>query len=128
LGRFSLPNWVARRKASVLTKLLVAFLGLVVALVALGAIGLGALGIASDRASLLAQQQARIDRYQLIGRLAEQTLLEMGAAILSAYGRELNPSKKTKTAELSTIVNNADWVLFEIADVGQKRKEVLRHR
>ena len=117
LAWLSLPNWVARRSVSVRTKLLVALLGIVAALVALGGAGLGALDTARDRAARLAEQQSRIDQIDLISDLAEQTMLVTADDFLAFYGKKLDGDGAIETRPFSRILNNADWVQNDIADI-----------
>jgi len=92
-----LPQLVARVRATVHTKLLVAFLGIVVMLVALGAVGLRVLQESNQRAESLVNLQQKIAAYrQLQDNTTEQlytvvsALLTTDQSTLDAMRRQLN--------------------------------------
>jgi signal transduction histidine kinase len=85
-----LPERVARIPASIHTKLLAAFLGMMVLLVTLGAVGLGALQNADKRATELVQLERRIAAYRQLQHNTREQLHAVASAFLAADERELD--------------------------------------
>ena len=84
-----LPRLVARTSARVHTKLLVAFLSIVVMFVALGAVGLGVLHTSNERAESLIRAQDRIAAYRQLQRNITEQLYTVSSAMLTTDDRIL---------------------------------------
>ena len=84
-----LPERVARIRASIHTKLLAAFLGMMALLVVLGAVGLDALHSADKRATELVQLERRIAAYRQLQHNTREQLHAVASAFLAADEREL---------------------------------------
>ncbi len=89
-----LPERVARIPASIYTKLLVAFLAIVVLLVVLGAVGLGALRSADERAADLVRLERRIAAYRQLQHNATGQLYASASAFFAADERELDAAQR----------------------------------
>ncbi len=85
-----LPAQVAHVRASIHTKLLVAFLGIVVLLIGLGAVGLTVLQSSNYRATELVQLERRIAAYRQLQHNTTGQLYATSSAILAANERELD--------------------------------------
>ena len=85
-----LPERVARIRASIHTKLLTAFLGMMALLVVLGVVGLGALQSADKRATELVQLERRIAAYRQLQHNTREQLHAVASAFLAADERELD--------------------------------------
>ena len=85
-----LPEQVARIRASIHTKLLVAFLGIVVLLLALAAVGLGGLQSADQRAAELVSLERRIAAYRQLQHNATEQLYAVASAFLADDERQLD--------------------------------------
>jgi signal transduction histidine kinase len=84
-----LPMQVARIRASIHTKLLVAFFSIVVLLIALAAVGLGGLQSADERAADLVRLERRIAAYRQLQHNATEQLYAVASAFLAADERQL---------------------------------------
>ncbi len=93
-GAHWLPERVARIPASIYTKLLVAFLAIVVLLVVLGAVGLGALRSADERAADLVRLERRIAAYRQLQHNATGQLYATASAFFAADERELDAAQR----------------------------------
>ena len=85
-----LPERMARIRASIHTKLLVAFLSIVVLLVALGAVGISALQSADERAADLVRLERRIAAYRQLQHNATGQLYAVASAFVAADERNLD--------------------------------------
>jgi CHASE3 domain sensor protein len=85
-----LPLQVARIRGSIHTKLLVAFISIVMLLVALGAVGLGALQSANERAAELVRLENRIAAYRQLQHNATGQLYATASAFLATDAREID--------------------------------------
>jgi len=84
------PVWTARIPASINTKLLVAFLGIVGLLVALGAVGLGVLQIADERTAGLVRLERRVAAYRQLQQNTTGQLYAVASAFLATNERDLD--------------------------------------
>ena len=82
-----LPRLIARIPASVHTKLLVAFLSIVIMFVALGAVGLSVLRASNERAESMLNQQQKIAAFRQLQRKTTELLYTVTKAILSTDER-----------------------------------------
>jgi len=89
-----LPRLVARIPASVHTKLLVAFLSIVVMFVALGAVGLSVLRASNERAETLVNQQHKIAAFRQLQRNTTEQLYTVTAAMFATDEPTLNAAKR----------------------------------
>ena len=89
-GALWLPKRVARIRASIHTKLLVAFLSIVVLVVVLGAVGVGALQRADERAAELVGLEHRIAAYRQLQHNTTGQLYATVSAFLAADERALD--------------------------------------
>ena len=89
-----LPRLVARVPASVHTKLLVAFLGIVIMFVALGAVGLSVLRASNDRAESLLNQQQKIAAFRQLQRNTTEQLYTVTSAMFATDERTLDAAKR----------------------------------
>ena len=89
-----LPRLVARIPASVHTKLLVAFLSIVVMFVALGAVGLGVLRTSNERAETLVNQQHKIAAFRQLQRNTTEQLYTVTAAMLATDKQTLDAARR----------------------------------
>lgn len=85
-----LPERVARIPATIHTKLLTAFLGIVVLLVTLGAVGLGVLQSANERALDLVRLERRIAAYRQLQHNTTGQLYAVSSAFFATSERELD--------------------------------------
>jgi len=85
-----LPERMARIRASIHTKLLVAFLSIVVLLVALGAVGLGGLQSTNERAADLVKLERRIAAYRQLQHNATGQLYAVASGFLATEERQLD--------------------------------------
>jgi len=89
-----LPRLVARIPASVHTKLLVAFLSIVVMFVALGAVGLSVLRASNERAESLLNQQQKIAAFRQLQRNTTEQLYTVTSAMFATDERTLDAAKR----------------------------------
>ena len=89
-----LPARVAGIRASIRAKLLVAFLSIVMLLIALGAVGLGSLQVADERATNLVRLERRIAAYRQLQHNATKQLYAVSSAFLAADGRALDAARR----------------------------------
>jgi len=89
-----LPHLVARIPASVHTKLLVAFLSIVVMFVALGAVGLSVLRASNERAESLLNQQQKIAAFRQLQRNTTEQLYTVTSAMFATDERTLDAAKR----------------------------------
>ena len=89
-----LPRLIARIPASVHTKLLVAFLSIVVMFVALGAVGLSVLLASNERAESLLNQQQKIAAFRQLQRNTTEQLYTVTAAMFATDERTLDAAKR----------------------------------
>jgi len=89
-----LPRLVARIPASVHTKLLVAFLSIVVMFVALGAVGLSVLRASNERAESLLNQQQKIAAFRQLQRNTTEQLYTVTSAMFETDERTLEAAKR----------------------------------
>jgi signal transduction histidine kinase len=83
------PQLVARISARVHTKLLVAFLGIVVMFAALGGVGLGVLHQSNERTDSLIRAQNKIAAYRLLQRNITEQLYTVSSVMLTTDDRML---------------------------------------
>ena len=83
------PQLVARISAKVHTKLLVAFLGIVVMFAALGGVGLGVLHQSHERTESLIRAQDKIAAYRLLQRNITEQLYTVSSVMLTTDDRIL---------------------------------------
>ena len=84
-----LPRFVARIRASIQTKLLIAFLLILSLMVLLGAIGLGNLHRANERATELVRLQRQIAAFQRLQHNATGQMYATASAILAQNNRQI---------------------------------------
>ena len=89
-----LPRLVARIPASVHTKLLVAFLSIVIMFVALGAVGLSVLRASNERAESLLNQQQKIAAFRQLQRNTTEQLYTVTAAMFATDERTLDAAMR----------------------------------
>ena len=89
-----LPRLVARIPASIHTKLLVAFLSIVVMFVALGAVGLSVLRASNERAESLLNQQQKIAAFRQLQRNTTEQLYTVTSAMFATDARTLDAAKR----------------------------------
>ena len=89
-----LPEQVARIRAGIHTKLLVAFLSIAVLFVVLGMVGLGALQSGHERAAELVQLEQRIAAYRQLQHNATGQLYATASACLATDERELDAAQR----------------------------------
>lgn len=89
-----LPRLVARIPASVHTKLLIAFLSIVVMFAALGAVGLSVLRASNERAESLLNQQQKIAAFRQLQRNTTEQLYTVTSAMFATDERTLDAAKR----------------------------------
>ena len=89
-----LPRLIARIPASVHTKLLAAFLSIVIMFVALGAVGLSVLRASNERAESLLYQQQKIAAFRQLQRNTSELLYNVTKAMFATDKRALNAVKR----------------------------------
>jgi signal transduction histidine kinase len=89
-----LPRLIARIPASVHTKLLVAFLSIVVMFVALGAVGLSVLRASNERAESLLNQQQKIAAFRQLQRNTTEQLYTVTSAMFATDERTLDAARR----------------------------------
>ena len=112
-----LPDWVARRRASIHTKLLWAFLMIVALMLASGIAGLRALSEVNRRAEDMAQLQRKIAAYR---QLNHDTV----AQLYSVASSLLKPEPKALDATLRQL-NQFGYDLDRLQFVAQDEKEIF---
>jgi signal transduction histidine kinase len=111
-----LPDRVARTRASIHTKLLVAFLGIVVLLVALGGVGLSALQNADERAADLVRLERRIAAYRQLQHNATGQLYAVASAFVAADERTLDAALR-RLQRFAYDFDRAEFVARDREDV-----------
>ncbi len=111
-----LPERIARIKASVYIKLLVAFLGIVILMVVLGAVGLKELESADNRAARLVKVERQIAVYRRLQHNATRQLYAISSAILAQDKRTLDAIAR----RLMHIANDFDRAEFVVSEGQQE--------
>ena len=112
-----LPQWVARIRASIHTKLLAAFLIIVAMMLASGLVGLRALSEVNRRAEDMVQLQRKIAAYR---QLNHDTVAQLYSVVSSL----LKPEERTLQATLRQL-NQFGYDLDRLQFVAQDEKEIF---
>ena len=111
-GAHWLPERIARIRASVYVKLLVAFLGIVILMVVLAAVGLRALENADNRAAHLVEVERQIAAYRRLQHNATRQLYSISSAILSQDERTLDVISR-RLLHIANDLERAEFVVSE---------------
>lgn len=111
-----LPGQVARIRASIHTKLLVAFLGIVFLLLALAAVGLRGLQSADRRAAELVRLERRIAAYRQLQHNATEQLYAVTSGFLATDERELDAALR-RLQRFAYDFDRAEFVAWDQEDI-----------
>jgi signal transduction histidine kinase len=134
-----LPRLIARIPAGVYTKLLVAFLSIVVMFAALGAVGLSVLRASNERTESLVKAQYKIAAYQQLQQNITSQLYTVTSAMLAIDDRTLDAAER-QLSHFAYDFQHAEFVgsedaedlaaiqagYSELIDVGSRIIELIR--